>query len=94
MCVYAGQAAGLLGRLLGRERTDALTLSAAFGLNLVMPFFWAYAGQFRYVSYQSGNIWHNSTYQCMKLLAIAAIALGIVITWRVYKHFRDLGGKL
>lgn len=63
----------LLGRLLGRERTDALTLSAAFGLNLAMPFFWAYAGQFRYVSYQSGNIWHNSTYQCMKLLAIAAM---------------------
>lgn len=63
----------LLGLLLGRERPDGLTLSCALGLNLVMPFYWPYAGQFRYVSYQSGNIWHNSTYQCMKLAALAAI---------------------
>lgn len=63
----------LLRILLGRERTDALTLSGAFALNLVMPFFWAYAGEHRYLSYQSGNIWHNSTYQCMKPAALAAM---------------------
>lgn len=63
----------LLRELLGREGVDPLTLSAAFALNLMMPFFWTYAGEFRYVSYQSGNIWHNSTYQCMKLLALAAV---------------------
>lgn len=62
----------LLRRLLNREKTDCLTLSGALALNLVMPFFWRYAGEFRYVSYQSGNIWHNSTYQCMKLLALGA----------------------
>lgn len=63
----------LLRLLTGKERTDALTLSGAFALNLVMAFFWPYAGQFRYVSYQSGNLWHNSTYQCMKLLALGAM---------------------
>ena len=65
----------LLRLLLGRERTDVLTLSGAFALNLVMAFFWPYAGQYRYVSYQSGNLWHNSTYQCMKLAALAAMIL-------------------
>ncbi len=63
----------LLRLLLGHERTDVLTLSGAFALNLVMPFFWAYAGEHRYLSYQSGNIWHNSTYQCMKPVALAAM---------------------
>ncbi len=63
----------LLRLLLSREGTDVLTLAGAISLNFVMPFFWTYAGQYRYVSYQSGNLWHNSTYQCMKLLAIAVV---------------------
>lgn len=62
----------LLRRILVREGTDPVTLGGALALNLVMPFFWTYAGEYRYVSYQSGNIWHNSTYQCMKLAALAA----------------------
>lgn len=61
----------LLRLLLDRMQTDTLTLSGALVLNLVMPFFWPYAGSYRYVSYQAGNIWHNSTYQCMKLAALA-----------------------
>ena len=63
----------LLQLLLERRRTDALTLGASLALNLVMPFFWRLAGEYRYVSYQSGNLWHNSTYQCMKLAALAAM---------------------
>lgn len=63
----------LLRLLLDRRRTDGLTLGAALALNFVMPFFWRFAGEYRYVSYQSGNLWHNSTYQCMKLAALAAI---------------------
>ena len=62
----------LLCVLLERERTDALTLGGALVTNMVMPFFWEFAGAYRYVSYQSGNLWHNSTYLCMKLLALAA----------------------
>ena len=63
----------LLALLLGRKRVDALTLGGALALNLVMPFFWRYAGEYRYVSYQAGNIWHNSTYQCMKPAALAVM---------------------
>jgi len=52
---------------------DSQTLGGALILNMVMPFFFKWAGQYRYVSYQSGSIWHNSTYLCMKLCAIAAL---------------------
>lgn len=63
----------LLRLLLDRGKTDALTLGASLALNFVMPFFWRFAGEYRYVSYQSGNLWHNSTYLCMKLAALAAM---------------------
>ena len=63
----------LLRLLLEKEKTDAVTLSAALLLNMVMPFFWEYAGAYRYVSYQSGNLWHNSTYLCMKLAALVSM---------------------
>lgn len=63
----------LLRVLLGKERRTALTLGGALILNMVMPFFWEMAGRYRYVSYQSGNLWHNSTYLCMKVGAIIAL---------------------
>lgn len=56
-----------------KKGLDAQTLGGALLLNMVMPFFFKWAGQYRYVSYQSGNIWHNSTYLCMKLCAIVAL---------------------
>lgn len=71
LCVFLTER--LLGLLLGRKKPDALTLGCALALNLVMPFFWRYAGEYRYVSYQAGNIWHNSTYQCMKPAALAVM---------------------
>lgn len=75
----------LLQVLLDRDRMDALCLGGAILLNMVMPFFWKVAGQYRYVSYQSGNIWHNSTYQCMKLLGIAAL----LSYFRIEKNYRS-----
>ncbi|MBQ7774953.1 MAG: hypothetical protein IJ379_03445 [Lachnospiraceae bacterium] len=63
----------LLSVLLERKKADALTLGGAMLLNMVMPFFFEWAGKYRYVSYQSGNLWHNSTYLCMKLLALLAM---------------------
>ncbi len=71
LCIFLTEK--LLRLLLGRERMNVITCLGAFALNLVMPFFWSFAGQYRYVSYQSGNLWHNSTYQCMKLLALAVM---------------------
>lgn len=63
----------LLRRMTGQDRQSTLTLAAALILNLVMPLYLEAAGSYRYVSYQSGNLWHNSTYLCMRLLALAAL---------------------
>ncbi|MDE6168936.1 MAG: hypothetical protein K2G28_10820, partial [Acetatifactor sp.] len=52
----------------GKERSWT-TLLLALSLNLVMPVYVSFIGEFRYVSYQSANIWHNSTYICMRLAA-------------------------
>lgn len=49
---------------------DSKTLLFALWANLVMPIYIEYAGEYRYVSYQAANIWHNSTYICMKLFAL------------------------
>jgi hypothetical protein len=49
------------------------TLALALSLNFVMPIFIRVVGEFRYVSYQSPNVWHNSTYLCMKLVALITI---------------------
>lgn len=46
------------------------TLMYALCANLVMPIRVESVGAYRYVSYQSPNIWHNSTYICMKLFAL------------------------
>uniref|UniRef100_UPI0040568DEB hypothetical protein n=1 Tax=Acetatifactor sp. TaxID=1872090 RepID=UPI0040568DEB len=61
----------LLQLLMNKTKADAVTMFGALLLNFVMPFFWSFAGNYRYVSYQSGNLWHNSTYQCMKVVALA-----------------------
>lgn len=55
-----------------REKTW-FTLLLALSLNLVMPVYIRIVGEYRYVSYQSGNIWHNSTYICMRLAALAVL---------------------
>ena len=49
------------------------TLLLALSLNFVMPVYIRAVGEFRYVSYQSGNIWHNSTYICMRLAALGVL---------------------
>lgn len=51
------------------------TLLLALSLNFVMPVYIRAVGEYRYVSYQSGNIWHNSTYICMRLAALAVLCV-------------------
>lgn len=75
----------LLRKLTESAGATVLTLLGAFTLNFVMPFFFRPAGMYRYVSYQSGNIWHNSTYQCMKLSALASILLYISLE----EHYKE-----
>jgi len=69
----------LIQALSGRKERNSFTLGGALMLNLVMPFFLEWAGRYRYVSYQSGNLWHNSTYLCMRLFALASILLYLKI---------------
>lgn len=75
----------LLRVILQKKERDALTLGGALILNLVMPAFLSWAGQYRYVSYQSGNLWHNSTYLCMKLFAIATL----LVYMQTEKEYRE-----
>ncbi len=65
--------AGLMKQLAVKEHTEAQTLILALALNLVMPIYLRFVGEFRYASYQSGNIWHNSTYICMRVVALAVL---------------------
>lgn len=61
------------------------SLALAISLNFVMPIYIRFVGEYRYVSYQSANIWHNSTYLCMKLFAI----LTLLYYFRLEEHYRE-----
>ena len=61
------------------------TLLLALCTNLVMPIYVEYAGVYRYVSYQVPNIWHNSTYICMKLFAL----MTFLYYFKLEKKYRD-----
>lgn len=47
-----------------------ITLLSATTLNLVMAFYVKAVNGRHYIGYQNATIWHNSTYICMKLLAV------------------------
>ncbi|MDE7354213.1 MAG: hypothetical protein K2O06_14370 [Acetatifactor sp.] len=68
----------------GKERSWT-TLLLALSLNLVMPVYVSFIGEFRYVSYQSANIWHNSTYICMRLAALVTL----LCYFRLEKKYRE-----
>ncbi len=61
------------------------TLLLALSLNFVMPIFLEFAGPYRYVSYQAANIWHNSTYVCMKLFAL----MTFLYYWKLEAKYRE-----
>lgn len=71
--------------LLGRRKDGWDTLLLALSLNLVMPVYVRFVGEFRYVSYQSANIWHNSTYICMRLAAL----LTLIYYFRLEEKYRE-----
>ena len=68
----------------GKE-PDWKTLLFALCTNMVMPIYVEYAGVYRYVSYQAPNIWHNSTYICMKLFAL----MTFLYYFKLEKKYRD-----
>ncbi len=46
------------------------TLFCAITLNLVMAFYVKAVNHRHYIGYQNATVWHNSTYICMKVLAV------------------------
>ena len=61
------------------------TLLLALCTNLVMPIYVQSVGAHRYVSYQSANVWHNSTYICMKLFAL----MTFLYYWKLEEKYRE-----
>lgn len=64
---------------------SGISCAGALALNFVMPFYIRWAGEHRYISYQSGTVWHNSTYQVMKLGALICLYLYFEYEKRYYK---------
>lgn len=86
VCVGTVYAAESLVCRLGEYREKSwFTLLLALSLNFVMPIYIRAVGEYRYVSYQSGNIWHNSTYLCMRLAAL----LTFLYYWRLEEKYRQ-----
>lgn len=85
----------LVCRLGGYGERTWFTLLLSLSLNFVMPVYVRAVGEYRYVSYQSGNIWHNSTYICMRLVALVTLLDYFVleeryregITWKQWCGF-------
>lgn len=65
--------------------SEALLLFMAFLCNVAMPFYLKWAYYRRYIGYQSASVWHNSTYQCMKLFGILAFLFYL----RMEEKYRD-----
>lgn len=81
--VYAAEALiCYLGHYKGK---DAGTLLMAITVNFVMPIYVYDVGRYRYVSYQSANIWHNSTYICMRLFAL----LTFLMYFKLEEKYRE-----
>lgn len=51
------------------------TFIIAFVLNFVIGFYLSFAGKSHYVAYQSGNLWHNSTYIFMRVFALWCLSV-------------------
>ncbi len=67
------------------KETNWYTLLLALCTNLVMPIYIQSVGAHRYVSYQSANVWHNSTYICMKLFAL----MTFLYYWKLEEKYRE-----
>ena len=70
---------------LGGWKKTGWTLLLAMCANLVMPIYVESVGAYRYVSYQTANIWHNSTYLCMKLFAL----ITFLYYFKLEKKYRE-----
>lgn len=80
----------LLRKLFQIKKRCAFTMGSALVLQFMMPFYVKQVGQYRYVSYQAGNLWHNSTYICMRFFSLLAVYMFMELA-EDYK--KELNGK-
>lgn len=57
----------------GHSLMPAVSLGLALTLNFVMAFYIPVANSKHYIGYQSANLFHNSTYHCMKFFAVLSL---------------------
>jgi hypothetical protein len=65
---------GLDHRYAGRQDKES-ALGLGLALNFMMAFYLPMANHAHYIGYQSGSLWHNSTYLVMRLLSVLVIRL-------------------
>lgn len=68
------------------EENKWLVYLLTFSTSFAMPFFISAIHYQRYIGYQSGSIWHNSTYIVMKPLSLVAFLLYLYIADRYGKN--------
>lgn len=71
----------LLLRFIMGEGNGWETWAGALLCSFIMPAYVNSCGSKRYISYQSGNMWHNPTYLVMKCLGILILYLYFI--WRI-----------
>jgi len=81
----------ILLRKYGLGTKSAIVFSAFTGF--AMPFYIRAIQPYRYIGYQSGSIWHNSTYIAMKFFALLCIILFLAISEK-YKEKLSAGSLI
>lgn len=63
-----------LARKYEMQISKPICYALAMILNFVMAFYVPVVNHAHYIGYQSGNLWHNSTYLCMRLFGLLTIS--------------------
>ena len=94
LCIFEAGTLALTYILLKRYRlgTKTAVVFAAF-TGFAMPFYIRAIQPYRYIGYQSGSIWHNSTYIAMKFFALLCILLFLAISEN-YKEKLSVGAVI
>ncbi|MBO4310607.1 MAG: hypothetical protein J5856_06025 [Lachnospiraceae bacterium] len=81
LCFFEAGAAALTFLILKQYKTETkLAIVFTACATFAMPFYIRAIQPYRYIGYQSGTIWHNSTYIAMKFFAIIVIMLFLLIS--------------
>ena len=94
LCIFEAGALSLTYILLRKYKVGtktAIVFSAFTGF--AMPFYIRAIQPYRYIGYQSGSIWHNSTYIAMKFFALLCIMLFLAISEK-YREKLNVGALI